>query len=501
MTKLTIEEALKKEVLLPYQKAWLADKSPVKVWEKSRRIGASYVEATASVTLASLAKAAGGMSTYYLSYSKEMTQQFISDCAFWAKILGIACGAMEEVVLKDGDDKAITVYKIRFDSGHEIWGLPSVARSLRSKQGHVVIDEAAFCEDLGELLKAAMALLMWGGSVSILSTHNGDDNPFNELIAEVRDKKKNYSLHRTTIADALQDGLYKRICDVKSEDWTSEKENEWLAQLEKDYGDAAEEELHCVPSSSGARYFPSALISSVADSSIPVFRFSESDSFTFEKKSVRKKRCKAWFAEVRDTLHTTENFVCLGEDFARSGDLTVLWFDEELPNDAGTHTLCVVELRNIPFEQQWQFIKLCCGEGLRHFDGAAFDSRGNGQMIAELAAQEWTGSVFEVMLTRKWYAENMPRVKSAFEDKAADVPDDLFIKDDWKVVQLNQGIPLIAERTGRGNGKRHGDACVAKAMAEFARASLGGSGYQPMTYEAVGAANRYRTKTEDVWDD
>jgi phage FluMu gp28-like protein len=28
------------DVLLPYQKAWIEDESKVKVWEKSRRIGA-----------------------------------------------------------------------------------------------------------------------------------------------------------------------------------------------------------------------------------------------------------------------------------------------------------------------------------------------------------------------------------------------------------------------------------------------------------------------------
>lgn len=39
---MTIEEALKKDILLDYQKKWFLDRSPVKVWEKSRRIGASY---------------------------------------------------------------------------------------------------------------------------------------------------------------------------------------------------------------------------------------------------------------------------------------------------------------------------------------------------------------------------------------------------------------------------------------------------------------------------
>ncbi|MCL2233160.1 MAG: hypothetical protein FWB99_08800, partial [Treponema sp.] len=131
------------DILLPYQKAWIVDESGVKVWEKSRRIGASYAEALASVLEAAKSKEAGGQSTYYLSYSKEMTQQFTRDCAFWARNLNAAAHELEEVLLKD-EDKDITVYRVRFASGYEIWGLPSTARSLRSKQGRVIIDEAAF---------------------------------------------------------------------------------------------------------------------------------------------------------------------------------------------------------------------------------------------------------------------------------------------------------------------------------------------------------------------
>jgi phage FluMu gp28-like protein len=47
------------DILLPYQKAWIEDTAPVKVWEKSRRIGASYVEALASVLEAAKSKEAG----------------------------------------------------------------------------------------------------------------------------------------------------------------------------------------------------------------------------------------------------------------------------------------------------------------------------------------------------------------------------------------------------------------------------------------------------------
>jgi len=36
-------------ILLPYQRRWVADTARVRVWEKSRRIGASYCEAFQSV--------------------------------------------------------------------------------------------------------------------------------------------------------------------------------------------------------------------------------------------------------------------------------------------------------------------------------------------------------------------------------------------------------------------------------------------------------------------
>ncbi|WP_230478196.1 hypothetical protein [Kingella kingae] len=39
-------------VLLPYQQRWIADPNPVKICEKSRRIGLSWAEAADSALLA-----------------------------------------------------------------------------------------------------------------------------------------------------------------------------------------------------------------------------------------------------------------------------------------------------------------------------------------------------------------------------------------------------------------------------------------------------------------
>ena len=38
------------------------------------------------------------------------------------------------------------------------------------------------------------------------------DNPFNELITDIRAGKKPYSIHRITFDEAVSDGLYRRIC-------------------------------------------------------------------------------------------------------------------------------------------------------------------------------------------------------------------------------------------------------------------------------------------------
>jgi phage FluMu gp28-like protein len=456
------------------------------------------VEALASVLEAAKSKKAGGQSSYYLSYSKEMTQQFARDCAFWAKHIHAAASELEEVVLKD-EDKDITVYRIHFASSYEIWCLPSVARSLRSKQGRVIIDEAAFVEDLAALLKAAMALLMWGGCVRILSTHNGDDNPFNELIKEIQQGKKDYSLHTTTFDEALAQGLYKRICLVQKKTWTPEAQEAWRKEIIDSYGDGADEELFCIPVRAGTRYFPSALLETVSDPSAKVLRKSCDDGFTFEKKEKRVKEFDIWLKnEVRDTLLLHANPVYLGEDFARSGDLTCIFLDELMP-DGKLLTFLVIELRNVPFDQQLQVI-LYLMNNMPNFGGGAFDSRGNGQMIAEYAAQEWPGYVYQLMITMAWYAQAFPKLKGRMEDATTAIPDDASIREDFRVVGIKAGVPCVLERSGGIRERRHGDGAIAKLMAVYAADNDEEKGYQPMTYEPVETPNRYKTGGKDPWD-
>ena len=245
-------------VLFPYQQRWVADTHQVKIAEKSRRIGLTWGEAANSALEAA---SANGQDTWYLGYSKDMAIEFIRDCAFWVGHYQLAAEAMEETVIEDeGND--ILAFRIKFASGHRVTALSSSPRNLRGKQGRVIIDEAAFHPDLKALLTSAFALLIWGGSVSIISTHLGVGNYFNELIQEVREGRKPYSLHRITFNDAIEDGLCKRVFASTGRKWSPEAQVAWENEIRAIYRPNDAEELDCVPSSSSGAYLSRGLIES-----------------------------------------------------------------------------------------------------------------------------------------------------------------------------------------------------------------------------------------------
>ena len=147
-------------VLLPYQQRWVADTSPLKVIEKSRRTGITWAEASDNVLTAASSAPAGGMNVYYIAYNQDMTVEYIQACAMWARAFNYAASEIEEGFWEeDDDDKHIRTYTIKFpDSGFRIVALSSRPSNLRGRQGIIVIDEAAFHEQLDELLKAVKHL-------------------------------------------------------------------------------------------------------------------------------------------------------------------------------------------------------------------------------------------------------------------------------------------------------------------------------------------------------
>lgn len=471
--------------LLPYQRRWIADRSPVKICEKSRRVGLSWSEAADDALTAA---SRNGMDVWYIGYNKDMALEFINDTAFWVKQYRLAASALEEDLIRD-EDRDILAFRIKFASGRRVTALSSRPSNLRGKQGKVVIDEAAFHDDLPGLLKAAIALLMWGGRVAVISTHNGEDNPFNELVKDVRSGRKPYSLHRTTLDDALAEGLHRRISLKLGTPWSPEAESEWRQGLVRVYGDDAEEELFCVPGRGSGVFLARAVIENCMDESLPVFRWACRPDFAELPEAVRQAETLDWCeSRLGPALRALpENLpTWCGEDFGRSGDLTAI---VPLQEHAGCRfrTPFIAEIRNVPFRQQEQILFFII-DRLPRLRGAALDARGNGHYLAEVAMQRYgSGRIRQVMLSDRWYLEHMPSFRSAFEDKSIIIPRDPDVLDDLRAIRMERGVAKVPERyrtRGRDGGQRHGDAAVACALAWFAaRTAEGGE----IEYETVDA--------------
>jgi len=190
---------------------------------------------------------ADGISTTYIGYDKLMTQQFIADAADWARAYNLVSSEVEEFVFTD-EDEDILAFRIRFASGFNITALSSKPRNIRGRKGRLVFDEFAFHDDPEGLLKAAIALLIWGAKIDIISSVNSLCGFFEELCYKIA-PERGYYVQETNFDDALADGLYKRICLVNGETWSQEKQDLWRSQIILEYGADADEELFCKPAS------------------------------------------------------------------------------------------------------------------------------------------------------------------------------------------------------------------------------------------------------------
>ena len=467
------------EILLTYQKKLLAtvSENAVTICEKSRRIGVTWGIGSLAVTTSGASREAGGMDTLYIGYNLDMAREFIDVCGQWAKAFNQACDLVGEFLFRDGD-RDIQAFRISFASGFEIVALASRPRSLRGRQGFVIIDEAAFHDDLEELLKAALALLIWGGKVLVISTHDGATNPFNELVEDCRKGRKPYALLRITFDDALNDGLYERVCLKKGEEPTPEGKAKWVAGIRAFYGDAADEELDVNPKQGTGVYLPTWMIERVMADGIPVVRWHQPDSFAQLADHLREAEARDFCErELRPLLEAMDPKLqsAFGHDFARKGDLSVFW-PLQLLQDMRRRPPFVLELRNIPFEQQRQILFYVV-DRLPNFIGGALDATGNGAYLAEVAAQRYGFErIAQVHLTEAWYRDAMPRFKAGFEDQTTIMPKDVDVLADHRVIRLVRGVPVIpraSEGGGKGedkkqDAKRHGDSAIAHVLADFA---------------------------------
>ena len=466
-------------VLMQHQADWLADTSPLKVAEKGRRTGITYAEMLDATLTASASREAGGDNVFYIGDTKEKGREAIGYVAHFAKIVAGELAGIEEFLFEDeqpdGSTKYISAYRVRFASGYRVEALSSNPANIRGLQGTVVIDEAAYHRDVREVLDAVNALLIWGGRVRLISTHNGVLNPFNEVIREAHAGKNNFKVHHIPFQAAVDNGLYERVCLIKGRRPSAEGKLAWEATIRGAYGTRTSkmrQELDAIPADAEGAALTRVMIERVADPSVKVVRWQLDDAFKGLSKDIReavqRDFCERELKPVLDGLDKARGHV-FGQDFARSGDVSSLRV-YEMGRDLVRRLRLVVEMRNITFDQQRDAL-FYVGDRMPRMLGGALDATGNGAYIAEAAAQKYGECVVEVKLTRLWYSVNGPAYVEAFADQTVTVAADEDDIRDHQALQYADGVIKVPDDMrykGEDGQNRHGDNAIAGMLAWFA---------------------------------
>lgn len=478
-------------VLMKHQAEWCAVQADLKAASKGRRTGITFAEALDDTLIASSRKAAGGDNIYYIPDTKDKGMEFIGYCAHFARVIAEAqsmgLSRIEEFLFEDQDEagntRMINAYRIRFSSGFAIVALSSRPANIRGLQGIVVIDEAAFHQNVQAVLDAATALLIWGGKIRIISTHNGRKNPFNQLCDDILKGRygADAKVYTATFDDAVRNGLYERVCMMRQWEPSVEAKKKWYTKIRASYGPrkaAMREELDGIPRDGGGKSIPGVWIDRALKDGRPVLRLTMDDDFVkkpdFERKVFVDVWIKMHLAPLAKLLDPRLQTV-FGMDFARHRnftEITPLQITQTLRRSAPF----VLELHNVPSRQQeqilWAFIKM-----LPMWRGGAMDATGPGLTLAEYTADEFGHDmIHQVTLNRGWYAAWMPKMVKNFEDDQYDLPRDVNIDEDLRAVEDVDGVPRVPEVNTKDLKEpelfRHGDFAISLVMAEFAAINM-----------------------------
>jgi phage FluMu gp28-like protein len=472
-------------VLLPTQARFVVDPEPFKLLEKGRRTGGTWGIAYAAAERIATRKGEGGKNVYYIPQTYEDAVEFIETAGNWLRALDVAAGAIEQGTVADevdliGDspifadqdpDRAIQTYVIRVPTtGFRVVALSSSPARIRGKQGLIIFDEAAFHAKFAAVLKSAMALLLRGGEVWVLSTHNGEDSAFNDAVQAVRHGERRGKVYSYPFRQAVAEGMYQRICEMRGEPWTQAKEDQWVQAAYDYYGDDAAEELDAIPASGEGAYFSAAQLDRAMHDA-PVIRWSFSDAFGLQHPPTREREVARMLADeiapLIERLDASDEHV-YGLDYARVGHLTVIApaaIDMVLRRTIPFG----IELRNCPVAQQKQICKYLA-RGLPHFVAGVHDATGSGAPVAEDLVDDLGAVIEPVMLNDAVYAADMEHLKESLDDDLIRIPRDKDWRRDLRQVHKIRGIPKVGgtERKGVDGGLRHGDAAVALMLMERA---------------------------------
>lgn len=416
-----------KTYFLKYQQDWLNDNSQIKIWEKSRRIGATYVQSYEDVRDCLFGKVPA---VWFSSADESAAKEYILYCEKWAKLFNAASNDLNENVIESGNN--IKTLQIKFSNGSRITALTSNPKAFRSKGGKVVLDEFAHHENQQELWKAAKPTAVWGFPIRIISTHNGKNSLFYKFINNIKHNKLDWSLHNTSIFNAVNDGLTDKIFNKVT---TEQEKQKWINQQKDDCFDEITwlEEFCCQPIDESTAFLSYEVIKNCIGQ---VDKYSVANGQTF-----------------------------CGFDIGRRNDLSVISTIIKYNNKYILNDLKIFD--KTPFSLQKEFLINRIKD--YNISKIAVDESGIGMQLAEELVNIFGEyRVSPIYFTARLKEELAFNMLTIFQDKAIIIPDDKeLIEDLHSVKKISNNSTNIHFDVDRTNIKGHADRFWSIALALF----------------------------------
>lgn len=403
-----------------------------------------------AVLRSSLSREAGGRDCYYMSKHDDDGNAFIEDCAFWCERMDRAASKVNESFLLDDPGKeAIMVKSIRFASGFQIHAMSSNPSRLRSKRGHVYLDEFAFHPYAEQAFAAATAFIIWGGTITILSTHNGIHSKFNKMIGDTRSGKEDYSLHRTTFDQAIEQGLFEKVRDVSGQGFAFDSREAYSESIYKLSGDAAPQELQCVPTGDDSdSYFGIENIDKCMTLSF--------DDCPYIYHSMRKydgdsDECEARYERlvsehIDPALKQVVMFKSLfmGVDFGRVANLSSICLVGLLDN-MKREMQFLIELECFPFYLQERLLIYITEKLIktRQFERGGSDNAGLGRASTETLVRKFGNRWSPINPSSSYYDEVIPAFRDLLSGDKIAMVDCAPLRTDLSLIRRIKGVPRV----------------------------------------------------------
>lgn len=393
-----------REILLPYQIAWVNDHARFKIGLWSRQTGKSFATAAEAVLHCQLNP---GTLWIVLSAGERQALEWMRKARQWADAVKLALAAYDET--RPAGNALMTRAEITFGNGSRIVAIPANPDTARGYSANLVLDEFAIHErpwDIWAAIYPSITNPISGKKLlRIVSTPKGMGNKF----ADLWHKNDAYSKQKVTIVDAARQGLPVDLDELRAG---------------VDDPDIWAQEYLCEFIDSTSVLLPYDLIA----------------------------KCEVPAESIKRPEQGTPLYV--GMDIGRAKDLTVITVGAKLDNGTVVVTRQEV-LRSMAFADQLQVLCNICTSAVQR---VCIDSTGIGAMLAEEARRRLGGRVEAVTFTSKSKGEMYAAMRRAFEDRTVRIPSDRELREDLHAVQRNVSgngtITYSAARSEDGHSDR-----------------------------------------------